>query len=853
MHSARAGENAQHAGSHPYLPRTASLAQSLPRIPAVQNCNLHFYMNNELLDESEHMEMTLELLLTIFLFMTNMLLQSSYAAPPNSLNKGSSLSVEKPNDVLMSSNGVFATGFRSVGDNAYCFAIWFTGSSDLTIVWMANRDHPVNGKGSVLSLLGDGNLVLKDVGEINTWATDTNSASQVELIMLDTGNLVLQTLENDIIWESFKFPTDTLLAYQHIDRYTKLVSLRSQSNYSSGAYSFYFDNDNMLHLLYDGPQTSSLYWPGPTTCYPSDRYKYNSSRIAFFDAAGQFQSSDQYTFFPTDLGVGPERRLTVDFDGNLRMYSLQEKEKKWIISWQALNQPCRIHGICGPNSICIQGHGRRYCSCLPAFKAKNDYDWSAGCKPQFNLSSDVRESIFVRLPNVDFYGFDFGTPLAQSLRDCKQRCVQLNNTCKAVMYRNGTCYLKSQLSNGVQTQNFQGTAYVMLPKGSVRFYNESGDEKSTQLNCSGSTNDVRQLERVYPQNQGRRYSLYLLWFVGAMGGIEMLCIFIGCFCLYRAQGRQTRRVHQGYLLVLAGFRNFSYKELEKATWGFSKEIGRGGGGIVYKGVLADGRVAAIKRLNEPKHEEGEFLTEVCIIGRINHMNLIEMWGFCAEGKHRLLVYEYMECGSLAENLSSSALDWEQRFEIALGTAKGLAYLHEECLEWVLHCDVKPENILLDSNYKPKVADFGLSKLLKRGRLSHISSFSTIRGTRGYMAPEWAFNLPITSKVDVYSYGIVVLELITGKSPSTFNVVDVDGTDLTHHHLVTWVREKINASSADDMASTIEEIMDPRVDSQYFLAKMEILVKVALQCVHEDKDERPSMSKVVEMLTDHENM
>ena len=129
-------------------------------------------------------------------------------------------------------------------------------------------------------------------------------------------------------------------------------------------------------------------------------------------------------------------------------------------------------------------------------------------------------------------------------------------------------------------------------------------------------------------------------------------------------------------------------------------IGQGAGGIVYKGVLPDQRVAAIKRLNEADQGEAEFLAEVNTIGMLNHMYLIEMWGYCVEGKHKLLVYEYMGHGSLAENLiSSNALDWKKRFEIAVGTAKGLAYLHEECLEWVLHCDVKPQNILLDSNFQ----------------------------------------------------------------------------------------------------------------------------------------------------------
>ena len=150
-------------------------------------------------------------------------------------------------------------------------------------------------------------------------------------------------------------------------------------------------------------------------------------------------------------------------------------------------------------------------------------------------------------------------------------------------------------------------------------------------------------------------------------------------------------------------------------------IGQGAGGIVYKGVLLDQRVAAIKRLNEANQGEAEFLAEVNTIGMLNHTYLIEMWGYFVEGNHKLLVYEYMEHGSLAENLSSNTLDWKKRFGIAVGTAKGLAYLHEECLEWVLHCDVKPQNILLDANYQLKPFD-------------HLS-FSKMRGTRGYIAPE----------------------------------------------------------------------------------------------------------------------
>ncbi|XP_030961000.1 putative receptor protein kinase ZmPK1 [Quercus lobata] len=283
--------------------------------------------------------------------------------------------------------------------------------------------------------------------------------------------------------------------------------------------------------------------------------------------------------------------------------------------------------------------------------------------------------------------------------------------------------------------------------------------------------------------------------------------------------------------------------------GFKEVIGQGAGGIVYKGVLSDQRVAAIKRLNEANQGEAEFLAEVNTIGMLNHMYLIEMWGYCVEGKHKLLVYEYMEHGSLAENLSSNSLDWKKRFEIAVGAAKGLAYLHEECLEWVLHCDVKPQNILLNADYQPKVANFGLSKLQSRSEIDH-SSFSRMRETRGYMAPEWVYNLPITSKVDVYSYGIVLLEMVTGKSPNVMHTTD-NGEIREHKRLVMLVRENVNIGTTTKK-SWIEEIIDPMLTNNYDKAKMELLVKVALQCVAEDKDERPTMTQVVEMLMSHED-
>ncbi|KAI3504888.1 hypothetical protein L1887_26660 [Cichorium endivia] len=211
----------------------------------------------------------------------------------------------------------------------------------------------------------------------------------------------------------------------------------------------------------------------------------------------------------------------------------------------------------------------------------------------------------------------------------------------------------------------------------------------------------------------------------------------------------------------------------------------------------------------------------------------------------------MENGSLAGNLRLGKLDWETRFNIAKGTAKGLAYLHEECLEWVLHCDVKPHNILLDGNYNPKVADLGLSKLFDRDRIKN-SKFSTVRGTRGYMAPEWVFNLSITSKVDVFSYGVVILEMITGRSPAGKQQRSGEINSDTGLTLVEWVRDRITELNASGRESWVEEIVNPAMSGEYDRTAMENLVNIAVQCAAEDMKARPSMKQVVNLLLNPEN-
>ncbi|XWS21247.1 hypothetical protein CRYUN_Cryun30bG0039100 [Craigia yunnanensis] len=471
---------------------------------------------------------------------------------------------------------------------------------------------------------------------------------------------------------------------------------------------------------------------------------------------------------------------------------------------------------------------------------KSHTDWSLGCEPEFHLSCNQTEVGFLKLRHVEFYGYDFNMYPNVTLEDCEKMCSQLCD-CKGFQFRfikahesDGTyCYPKTQLLNGHRPPNFNADFYVKVPKATVSFY--SGNTvQGSELKCS---NEVQPLERKYSKRLENESLKFALRAACAVGGLEFLTIFLVWCFLIRTHDNSSPKA--GYLLATTGFRKFTYAELKKATNSFSEEIGRGAGGIVFKATLSDGRVAAIKGLIDANQGEAEFLAEVNTIGKLNHMNLIDMWGYCAEGKHRLLVYEYMEHGSLAGNLSFKALDWKKRFEIAVGTARGLGYLHEECLEWVLHCDIKPQNILIDSKYQPRVSDFGLSWLLNRGDVKY-SKVSTIRGTRGYMAPEWVFNLPITSKVDVYSYGIVLLELLTGRSPAMGIQVTDDESPEEQRTLVAWVRERM--ARAKETETWKHEIIDPKLEGIYDEAEMLILVTVALRCIQEDKDARPTMGE-----------
>ncbi|XP_007019716.2 PREDICTED: probable leucine-rich repeat receptor-like protein kinase At5g49770 isoform X1 [Theobroma cacao] len=289
---------------------------------------------------------------------------------------------------------------------------------------------------------------------------------------------------------------------------------------------------------------------------------------------------------------------------------------------------------------------------------------------------------------------------------------------------------------------------------------------------------------------------------------------------------------------LKGARWFSYDELKKCTNNFSEnnELGFGGYGKVYRGMLSDGQSVAIKRAQHGSMQGGlEFKTEIELLSRVHHKNLVGLVGFCFEQGEQMLVYEFMANGTLRDSLlgrSGIYIDWKRRLRIALGSARGLAYLHELANPPIIHRDIKSSNILLDENLTAKVADFGLSKLVSDSSKGHVST--QVKGTLGYLDPEYYMTQQLTERSDVYSFGVVMLELITAKQPIEKG-----------KYVVREVRTVMNTK--DEEHYGLRDLMDPTIRSTGILIGFGKFLELAMQCVEDSATDRPTMSEVVKAI------
>lgn len=345
--------------------------------------------------------------------------------------------------------------------------------------------------------------------------------------------------------------------------------------------------------------------------------------------------------------------------------------------------------------------------------------------------------------------------------------------------------------------------------------------------------------------------------IGSAAGAAVLLIATIVSCLFLRKGKKPKKKYNdqarlGHVLpsqkISSSLENtatesahcFTFSELEEATNDFEKKIGSGGYGVVYYGKLKDGREIAVKVLTSNSFQgKREFSNEVSLLSRIHHRNLVQFLGYCQEDGKCILVYEFMHNGTLKEHLygpltRERGINWIKRLEIAEDAAKGIEYLHTGCVPSIIHRDLKTSNILLDKNKRAKVSDFGLSKLAVDGA-SHVSSI--VRGTVGYLDPEYYISQQLTDKSDVYSFGVILLELISGQE-----AISNESFGVNCRNIVQWA--KMHIESGD-----IQGIIDPSLRDEYDIQSMWKIAEKALMCVQPHGHMRPSMSEVLKEVQD----
>lgn len=314
-----------------------------------------------------------------------------------------------------------------------------------------------------------------------------------------------------------------------------------------------------------------------------------------------------------------------------------------------------------------------------------------------------------------------------------------------------------------------------------------------------------------------------------------------------SQDPQHSRGDDEELGSIQNVRCYTYKELRNATEGFStaNKIGEGGFGSVYKGRLKHGKIAAIKVLSaESRQGVNEFLAEIKAMSEIEHENLVKLYGCCVEDNHRILVYNYLENNSLAQTLldggrgrSNIQFSWRTRTKICIGVARGLAFLHEEVKPYIVHRDIKASNILLDKDLTAKISDFGLAKLIPDNQ-THVST--RVAGTLGYLAPEYAIQGKLNRKADLYSFGVLLLEIVSGRN-NTNTRLPVEEQYLLER---TW-----ELFERRELVALVDESLNGDFDADEACR----VLKIGLLCTQDDPNRRPSMSTVVKMLTGLKNV
>ncbi|XP_052110939.1 receptor-like serine/threonine-protein kinase SD1-8 isoform X15 [Arachis duranensis] len=685
------------------------------------------------------------------------------------------------NQTLLSQNQTFVLGFFRVSDTNYYLGIWYNNINPQTIVWVANRDNPIDNSTGYLMIGDNGNLVLLNSSGNPAWSSNQTNAKNPVLQLLDTGNLVLKDSSDKIsssyLWQSFDYPTDTLLPEMKIgwnlDTGTEkhLTSWKVKGeDPSSGDYTMKVDYHGLPEILLSKNQTiicRSGPWNGERfSGHPAMKDNTYGLKFNFtYDVHSVF-----FSFSITKSSLLSRTIVTSDSDGEFQRYMWIQGS--WNQFWYLPADQCDYYGQCGPYGVC-DNDASPICTCMQGFRPKNQEAWN--------------------------------------LRDGSDGCVR--NT-----------------GLNCSTDKFLHLENMKLPETSSVFMNKSMtlDECGSlcKRNCSCTA-----YANIYITNGG---SGCVMW----LGQLFDMSV-------YRTDGQDL------YVRLAAADigdeRNmddlelpmFNFDTLMMATNNFSQDnkLGEGGFGSVYRGRLIEGQEIAVKRLSEDSRQGvTEFENEVKLMVKLQHRNLVRLLGCCIEKNEKILVYEYMENRGLDSILfdesKSLLLNWEKRFNIIYGIARGLLYLHQDSRFRIIHRDLKTSNILLDIKMNPKISDFGIARIFDNDQ----TQAKTVRvvGTYGYMSPEYIMGGNFSEKSDVFSFGVIILEIITGKKNRRFSNNN-DELNLLENVWRHWHE------------GTILKLIDPSIGNLYTESEIVRCIHIGLLCVQECPEDRPTMSLVILLL------
>ncbi|KAI9086695.1 hypothetical protein K1719_031289 [Acacia pycnantha] len=630
-------------------------------------------------------------------------------------------------------------------------------------------------------VISNGNLVLFNESQIPVWSTNLNSTTSksVVAVLLDSGNLVLRDKpeSSENLWQSIDYPTDTWLPGGKIklDNKTKkpqyLTSWKNSEDPAQGLFSLELDpkGTTAYFILWN---KSEQYWTsGP---WNGQIFSLVPEMRANFLYNFTFISNENESYFTYSMwNSSIISRFVMSISGQIQQQSWLESSKQWNLFWSQPRRQCEVYAFCGAFGSCNE-NSQPFCTCLTGYTPKSQTDW--GLQDHSGVGN---------------------------AGECESTCLN-NCSCAAYAYD----------SNGCSVWNGDLLSVQQL----------------SQDDSNGETFYLKLAASELPDTK-RKSGKVIGIVVGVVGGLGVLLAIL-LFVIIR---RRRRIVGKGKS-VDGSLMAFGYRDLQNATKNFSEKLGGGGFGSVFKGTLADSSVVAVKKLESISQGEKQFRSEVSTIGTVQHVNLVRLRGFCSEGNRKLLVYDYMPNGSLNAHLfeekNSKKLEWKLRYQIALGIARGLTYLHEKCRDCIIHCDIKPENILLDPDFCPKVADFGLAKLVGRD-FSRV--LTTMRGTRGYLAPEWISGVAITAKADVYSYGMMLFEFVSGRRNSEAS------EDGQVKFFPTW------AANVVSQGGDVLDLLDPSLERNADIDELTRIIKLASWCVQDEESHRPSTGQIVQIL------